>query len=249
MKQLKCNFAKPTCTAKQTAQAVNALIKAGAAYNLLDNSDFRNPVNQRGKTSYTSADAKYTIDRWLRPNVKVLVDLAPGYISVTNTDTTSARTFQQKVTALNGYNGPVTVAACLDDGTILLGTVDADSDATSGNQYLWTISGQDKGIGAILYNEGYYKALGLNIESEKTVNIVWVAMYKGEYTLETLPEYAPKGYAVELMECLRYYHVYSNETARPSLGIDCSPPMRLNSISQGTFTIEDATYFFNSADL
>ena len=34
--------------------------------NLLINSDFRNPVNQRGKTSYTGAgsDIYYTIDRW-----------------------------------------------------------------------------------------------------------------------------------------------------------------------------------------
>ena len=30
--------------------------------NLLDNSDFRNPVNQRGQTSYAD---KYGIDRWI----------------------------------------------------------------------------------------------------------------------------------------------------------------------------------------
>lgn len=33
----------------------------------------------------------------------------------------------------------------------------------------------------------------------------WAALYEGEYTAETLPEYHPKGYAAELAECRRYY--------------------------------------------
>lgn len=33
--------------------------------NLLDNSDFRNPVNQRGQTSYSSGAWGYCIDRWM----------------------------------------------------------------------------------------------------------------------------------------------------------------------------------------
>jgi hypothetical protein len=36
--------------------------------------------------------------------------------------------------------------------------------------------------------------------------IEWIALYKGEYTAETLPEYQPKGYAVELLAC----HVAEN---------------------------------------
>ena len=33
----------------------------------------------------------------------------------------------------------------------------------------------------------------------------WAALYEGEYTAETLPEYKPKGYGAELAECQRYY--------------------------------------------
>lgn len=33
----------------------------------------------------------------------------------------------------------------------------------------------------------------------------WAALYEGEYTTNTLPPYVPKGYAVELAECQRYY--------------------------------------------
>ena len=43
-------------------------------------------------------------------------------------------------------------------------------------------------------------------DSTGTAAVVrWAALYEGEYTAETLPPYVPKGYAVELSECLRYY--------------------------------------------
>jgi hypothetical protein len=35
-----------------------------------------------------------------------------------------------------------------------------------------------------------------------------MALYEGAYTAETLPEYRPKGYGVELIECRRYYQRY-----------------------------------------
>lgn len=38
-----------------------------------------------------------------------------------------------------------------------------------------------------------------------TRELVWAALYEGEYTSETLPEYHPKGYGAELEECKRYY--------------------------------------------
>ena len=36
----------------------------------------------------------------------------------------------------------------------------------------------------------------------------WAALYEGEYTAETLPEYQPKGYGAELAECQRYYYTF-----------------------------------------
>lgn len=38
-----------------------------------------------------------------------------------------------------------------------------------------------------------------------TLDIEWVALYEGEYTIDTLPEYQPKGYGAELVECQRYF--------------------------------------------
>ena len=174
--------------------------------NLLDNSDFTDPVNQRGQASYTGTAGMYGIDRWIQPNANIKVSVENGYISVYNGDTTSARTIQQRTTALAGYDGPITAAVCLRDGTILCGSCVNSSTATSGSQYLWTISGNGKNIGALWYSSEGYKSLGLNISAGTTVDILWAALYKGEYTADTLPEYVPKGYAAELAECQRYYY-------------------------------------------
>ena len=61
-------------------------------YNLLDNSDFRNPVNQRGVTSYTEYTSKYTIDRW---KTYGQVDVLGGCIAFTNMGTSGANNFYQ----------------------------------------------------------------------------------------------------------------------------------------------------------
>lgn len=47
--------------------------------NLLDNSDFTNPVNQRGKTSYTGS--VYTIDRWKLWTNATSLTINNGYIT------------------------------------------------------------------------------------------------------------------------------------------------------------------------
>ncbi len=44
--------------------AIRALEDERHGRNLLHNWDFRNPVNQRGSSSYTATTAKYAIDRW-----------------------------------------------------------------------------------------------------------------------------------------------------------------------------------------
>lgn len=45
------------------------------------------------------------------------------------------------------------------------------------------------------------------IEGTVFPQIAWAALYEGAYTADTLPPYQPKGYAVELAECQRYYQV------------------------------------------
>lgn len=147
--------------------------------NLLDNSDFRNPVNQRGKSEYSNVAYTYTIDRW-----KTLgsgsVTVADGYIVTTN----HLVQFMPK-----HLNGIYTAAAKMLDGTLLIasGAIDTLSIG-DGN----TIQAGNDG-------EMSYFAL------RKVGSFLWAALYEGSYTAETLPPYVPKGYAAELAECQRYY--------------------------------------------
>ena len=72
--------------------AANAAMLGGKApeyymqpRNLLDDSDFTNPVNQRGATSY-STQWTYTIDRWYLPGSTVPVTVGEGYVSFCTAD-------------------------------------------------------------------------------------------------------------------------------------------------------------------
>lgn len=60
--------------------------------------------------------------------------------------------------------------------------------------------GTASGTASISYADG-----AVTITSSGGV-IRWAALYTGEYTAETLPEYQPKGYGAELAECQRYYY-------------------------------------------
>ena len=55
--------------------------------NLLDNSDFRNPVNQRGQTSYNSVG--YTIDRWTKESNAILT-ISDDCINIDNSANTDS---------------------------------------------------------------------------------------------------------------------------------------------------------------
>lgn len=60
----------------------------------------------------------------------------------------------------------------------------------------------------------------------------WAALYEGAYTADTLPAFAPRGYASEMLECQRYFRTL-NVLFGSALGapvrqiINFTPPMRL----------------------
>lgn len=67
--------------AKAEAKAyTNASVRKAAPWNLLDNSDFSNPVNQRGAASYSTSG--YTIDRWMGRDNATIVDVGNGCVTV-----------------------------------------------------------------------------------------------------------------------------------------------------------------------
>lgn len=151
--------------------------------NLLDNSDFTNPVNQRGVTHVTRYG--YTLDRWLMYPIdegagySVTVD--DGSISLVNAK------FEQRIERY--LPGAVyTAAAKKTDGSVVVFSGDFRSDANTEGPIYLKISSSGHAVFGITNGE-----------------YVWTALYEGEYTSDTLPPYVPKGTAAETLECQRYY--------------------------------------------
>lgn len=63
--------------------------------------------------------------------------------------------------------------------------------------------GMASGQASISYSDG-----AVTITSSGGV-IAWAALYEGTYTEQTRPEFHPKGYAAEFVECQRYYRNYN----------------------------------------
>ena len=182
---------------------VNQQVKKAAPRNLLDNSDFTNPVNQRGQTSYTPTGAeRYTIDRWIglkNTNVYVVnggIEISPnatsgrGFKQILENPSLLANkvvTFVVKFTKVVGGTG-----VYINDGEQI------DTSVSEPGVFLVTkkISSNVNSI---------FVQIGANGSTDAgRIGIEWAALYEGEYTLETLPEYRTKGYAAELAECQRY---------------------------------------------
>lgn len=171
--------------------------------NLLDNSDFRNPVNQRDIAYGANRNNGYTIDRWYYEQSAGAGDgyfgLTEYYVSLLAPSNGYSQIHQnlEKYAKLKGKN--VTFAARVSHGgtekivcvTFTLGSID---------------------VGLNLFEDGnlkLYSVDSMNILIRATgaeeFQFIWAALYEGTYTADTLPPYVPKGYAAELAECLRYF--------------------------------------------
>lgn len=162
--------------------------------NILDNSNFLNPVNQEGISSATFEAWKTIIDRWRAFSQSGTVTLRTDGILVSGD-------FSQSISAADSvkYNGKTLTFAAKIGGNVycvsflinLDGSYHENSTATSyGNIFL--IVNSNKTIAVLIRN---------NVNSAV---VEWAALYEGAYTVDTLPAYQPKGYAVERAECLRY---------------------------------------------
>lgn len=189
--------------------------------NLLDNSDFRNPVNQRGIASGNVITNAYCIDRWKLLNAGQLT-FDDGYITISANQGYDVY-FRQFFEKLPKF--PVTVRLETTSG-IITAKLAINARYTFNDDMYVEI---DK--------SGF---LGLFIPQGKSLSIVNIALYEGSYTADTLPEYQPKGYGVELAECQRYFvrlgidNTYSfigngvmRERLKANIGINYNTTMRV----------------------
>jgi len=155
-------------------------------HNLLDNSNFMNPVNQRGQDNYTGIG--YAIDRWRTWDDTAVVVVRDGYISHDNS-------LFQYIPGLK-KDQTYTLAVC------------------NSSNVMFVYSGKPEDLGgtaeiAIHYDPG--SDVVAVIISGSVWGIKWAALYEGEYTAETLPPYVPKDHAQEIVECLQYCYVPSKD--------------------------------------
>lgn len=164
------------------------LIKKVAPRNLLNNSDFRDPVNQLGIISGTEVKPyAIFIDGWRNGEES---SIAPNLSS--NGIQPNGAIFQ--VLDLSAYiSKKMTLAVGFSDGNVVIAS--GTLTEASAEQKLQLIFGtMEMGIATL---SGMWLA-GINYPNSI---IQWAALYEGEYTTETLPEYQPKGYMVEALNC------------------------------------------------
>lgn len=177
-----------------------------AAYNLLDNSWFVNPVNQRGQTSYTGAG--YTIDRWKAGVSDCSMYVKAGESVAFNTKTEGVNAYWRQYLphSLSQLEGKTFTLAIKDTwgNTHCASGVYPTSAPSATKSVIWI--NMYENVSIVLYCATDGTAF-VQLSTKKSVPIVWVALYEGSYTADTLPAYQPKGYAAELAECRRYYKV------------------------------------------
>lgn len=182
-----------------------------AAYNILDNTDFANSINQRGATSYTGT--AYGIDRWYGRVAAQTTQVRSTDLTITATGTAYVG-LRQKIEKMAKYAGKTLTFACRLYATAVPtigfytgeGTLLSSQRGTAGHTQTivltYTIPADattDSDIPSIILQ---------NKVSGDYMRLYWAALYEGEYTVDSLPAYQPKGKAAELAECQRYYKQY-----------------------------------------
>lgn len=151
--------------------------------NLLDNSNFKKPKNQRGETTYSGV--AYYIDRWKSFTDGTVVTVGNDGITFTG-----ANIAQIVPVSLMKTGQTYTFAAKQKDGTICVATGTYPmSAAVAQNGVIIKLDGLATQYVAIT-TAGTYE---------------WAALYEGAYTAENLPPYVPKEDVTELAACQQYF--------------------------------------------
>ena len=216
--------------------------------NLLDNGDFRNPVNQRGQTSYTGNG--YGIDRWRvsTNNSTAAVSVGDGCIDFTSDASGTYINFTSTVEKVQPGN--YTLSFLVDDHT------KAQQIYVQGGA---SASVFDSNLLTLPFSVAETSAIAVGIQKKAASSTLKIYAAKLELgSVSTLAHQEnsvwvlndpPPNYAEELAKCQRYYQLYTSAAQRPTNGADCRPVMRIANPSQGTIAISGTTYYFNDANL
>lgn len=183
------------------------------AENLLDNTNFVAPYNQNGEQIYSGA--LYGIDRWVGMS-RTQISLSASGVQLSNASPAAGTCFWQQLLPEERFAGSTendyyTFAAQIN------GMVYAASNK------LGSTAEVDFGDGRLSFlyssaNNNYAARITLDAGYTGSITIRWAALYKGQYTAESLPPYVAKETAVEQAQCQLYYRMHKAVAPRGVLG-------------------------------
>lgn len=159
--------------------------------NLLDNSDFRNPVNQQRASSYSGTT--YIVDRWWMQTDTGTVSIGDNGLTLATNDSTSYK-IMQYVEKLDSNKVHTFVIKDTSENMYLIHSVpnERNEEKTSFGSMIVNMTN---------INDENRSTFSISLDPGTTITLAWAALYEGSYTADTLPPYVPKGYAVELAAC------------------------------------------------
>ena len=202
---------------------VKTAMQGRAAYNLLDNSDFANPVNQRGRSGTYEGVSNYTtfvIDRWKTWSTGCTYTLSSAGLQIANLNASSSNGPWEVLPNPERMKGKTyTLAVWYNGGNVACGNVAVPTGTLTEDKYLSAVSASGTRPGLRFIIASTYSSIDFQImiSAGQTVTVEWAALYEGAYTADTLPSYQPKGYAAELAECQRYYQTIPALTHIPGI--------------------------------
>lgn len=197
--------------------------------NLLDNSDFRlsQLVNQRGFAGGAPSDDNvYFIDRWktqqnTTKNIEIRLLETGLFITVPK----GLAGIAQKI--INPKTDVTFAAKINGEIAVVHAKYGEDNSVKTDDNVLLYVEWLENELQVIIRNTG---------EEANQYTVEWAALYEGEYTAKSLPEYQPKGYSAELVECQRYYYQSWNATIAAD-GVVVSPAIYTNRLQGVQFPV------------
>ena len=185
------------------------------AIKLTDNSDFSNPVNQSGITTFApGTTVTYFIDRWYSARTALAVTSSGLSFAWDGTNGTDGWIQQRIPNGSRFYGKTLTTAIEFSDGSKIVasGTVPTETNKTT-----YFYNRDEKGITLAYTNMSNSDVFSLvvNINKSNGVIIKNIAVYDGVYTAENVPPYVRK--ESELAECYRYQYIPQNELRFPAV--------------------------------
>jgi len=177
--------------------------------NLLDNSYFIDPINQRGAVSFTKSG--YTIDRWRSASTALEVAVEESCVRLYNSSENG-----------NGFSQPLAPERELAEGTIVTmacmfrregGTTELVCGSCEVPASGYNLAAKDEWDGTQLRFHAKsvygYQLFSILVPAGVETRVVWAALYVGEYTADTII-YRRKNRIMELLECQKYYLRYAD---------------------------------------